>query len=65
MMCVNINEILCLHRPHEQQVDGEGGDKEARGKVKELGALIDQTSRISDVDKSKHERLTYILIIAH
>ena len=51
-------KILCLYRPHEQQVDGEGGDEEARGQVEELGALIDQTSRIADIDKSKHERLT-------
>ena len=47
-------KILYPHRPHEQQVDGEGGDEEDRGQVEELGALIDQTSRVSDIDKSKH-----------
>ena len=37
-------KILYPHRPHEQQVDGEGGDEEARGQVEELGALIDKNT---------------------
>ena len=49
-------KILYPHRPHEQQVDGECGDEEARGQVEELGALIDQTCRVSNIDKSKHQR---------
>ena len=51
-------KILCLHRPYEQQVDEPAGDEEAGGQGKELGARIDQTSGISDINKSKHERLT-------
>ena len=58
-------DSLSVYRPDAQKVDDEGGDEEAGGQVKELGALLDQTSGISDVNESEHDRLLLFMTMTN
>ena len=43
------------YRKYAHEVHAEGGDEEAGGQVKQLGALLDQASGVPDIDKSEHD----------